>query len=164
MTTSDRWLMVFACSASALFGAGVSRWLPTAVASAQDTTVRAQRFELVDDSGRVRAVLGNLGYQSITTPLMGLAFYDSEQRPLISFGLAPEGDAAWSAWKTEIVKEKDRITTRQGPRTVMFFGSNLDFSDDVSTRLSPGALVISDRNGQRVTATVVDGKGVVRTE
>jgi hypothetical protein len=167
MTTSERWFVVIACTASSILGAASTRLLDAPV-SAQGTTVRAQRFELVDESGRVMAVLGNLGYQGITNPLVGLAFYATEEaKPLISLGLGPEGDATWSAWYTDLKTEKNQFMTKQGPRTAMFFRDRLSLmvqGSPGSIDVFPDMLRISDENGPRVTARIVKGKGEVKVE
>ncbi len=168
MTTSERWFVIVACTASSILGAASTRLLDTSVSAQGTTTVRAQRFELVNESGRVMAVLGNLGYQSITTPFVGLAFYATEEaKPLISLGLGPEGDAAWSAWYTDLTTEKNQFMTRQGPRTAMFFRDRLSLNgrgSSASVDSFPEMLRIRDENGARVTAHVVKGKGEVKVE
>jgi hypothetical protein len=167
MTTSERWFVIVACTASSILGAASTRLLDRPV-SAQDTTVRAQRFELVNESGRVMAVLGNLGYQGITSPLVGLAFYATEEaKPLISLGLGPEGDAAWSAWYTDLTTEKNQFRTKQGPRTALFFRDHLSLTArgrSAGVDLFPEMFRIHDENGARVTAHVVKGKGEVKVE
>lgn len=55
--------------------------------------VRAERFELVDGTGNVLAVLGPLDTPDPTTPVHGLALFNADGRPRIWLGLDNNGPA-----------------------------------------------------------------------
>ena len=75
--------MLFGAVALLLVG-----WLTAAVIPNETEAVRATRFELVDDSGTVRAVLGELDDETT-----GLAIYDDSSRVRLRAGHGPDATA-----------------------------------------------------------------------
>jgi hypothetical protein len=131
-------------------------------------TVRAERFELVSSDGRVYAVLGNLGYQGITSPYNGLAFLDSEGRPIIAFGLGPEYDPIIASWQIESGRRPGEQLKR-GTRVFHVMGGGLELtaSNDRDSKGQPRVvdptLEVNGFENHGVVLTIRDGKGVVLT-
>jgi hypothetical protein len=173
--TRDRWQFVIGCVASSMIGAAMTHVLSGAPLAAQPAaavqsfdTVRARRFELVNSDGRVYAVLGNLGYQGITSPLIGLAFLDSDNQPLLSLGLGPEHDPIMASWQVA-TGQRAGETLRRGTQIFRLFGNSLDVIAQNGRDGKGEPMVINPRvdvsgfNQHGVALTVLDGKGVVLT-
>jgi len=69
--------------------------LPTQAAPA-DQVVRARKFELVDQQGRVRGVLGDLGFGSV-----GMSVRDSDGTMRVGLSVLPDGKAVVSFYTKE---------------------------------------------------------------
>lgn len=86
-------------------------------------TIRAKRFELVDDLGRARTLLYWDGEQTAA-----LEFFEDGQFPRLSLGINPEGASTFTLYDTngtirariasEYVGERTLLTIREAPDTI----------------------------------------------
>lgn len=110
---------------------------------AEDGVVRASRFEVVDDEGRVRAVLGRLDTIPGRPPDIGLTLLDAEGRRRLWVAIEPTGPV---------------VVLDQGGNAAVELGVH----DAVEDGSHVGAyIVVADRDGRPAAGWRVADDGTV---